>query len=50
MGTGCFLSPRARQNTARDNTGKRSFLDQSVFPTLQFPSDHGIVSTQLAAV
>mmetsp|Transcript_43765 Transcript_43765/g.138318 ORF Transcript_43765/g.138318 Transcript_43765/m.138318 type:complete len:949 (-) Transcript_43765:52-2898(-) len=32
---------------ARDNTGARNFDEEMVFPTLQFPSDHAIVSALL---
>jgi len=39
------LEPSA---TAKDNTGKRHFIDNMVFPTMQFPSDHAIVSTVLS--
>ena len=28
----------------RDNTGEREFREDMVFPTLNFPSDHAIVS------
>ena len=37
------VSARAWQ----DNTGKRRYIEDMVFPTLQFPSDHGIVATTL---
>lgn len=33
--------------TRKDNTGKRKYIDGMVFPTLDFPSDHGITSTVL---
>ena len=33
--------------TAKDNTGKHKFIEGMVFPTLTFPSDHGILSTTL---
>ena len=33
--------------THKDNTGKRAFTENMVFPTLDFPSDHGILSTRL---
>lgn len=29
---------------AKDNTGKREYIENMVFPTLDFPSDHGILS------
>ena len=34
-------------STTKDNTGKREYVEQMVFPTLQFPSDHGVLSTEL---
>ena len=33
--------------SGKDNTGKRRYIGDMVFPTLQFPSDHGLVSTML---
>jgi len=33
---------------AKDNTGEGRYIEDMVFPTLRFPSDHGIVSTTLA--
>eukprot|EP00602_Paraphysomonas_sp_CaronLab_P005140 CAMPEP_0185035902 /NCGR_PEP_ID=MMETSP1103-20130426/28024_1 /TAXON_ID=36769 /ORGANISM="Paraphysomonas bandaiensis, Strain Caron Lab Isolate" /LENGTH=494 /DNA_ID=CAMNT_0027573185 /DNA_START=216 /DNA_END=1700 /DNA_ORIENTATION=- len=33
--------------TRKDNTGRRVYVDNMVFPTLKFPSDHGITSTVL---
>jgi hypothetical protein len=33
--------------TIKDNTGKRFYKENMVFPTLTFPSDHGITSTLL---
>lgn len=33
--------------TRKDNTGQRKYIDNMVFPTLDFPSDHGITSTIL---
>jgi len=35
--------------TKKDNTGKGTYVEGMVFPTLAFPSDHGITSTSLAA-
>lgn len=35
-------------STTKDNTGKRKYIENMVFPTLTFPSDHGITSTVLA--
>ena len=32
---------------AKDNTGKRQYIENMVFPTLDFPSDHGILSAVL---
>jgi len=34
-------------STTKDNTGKRVYIEGMVFPTLTFPSDHGITSTIL---
>ena len=31
----------------KDNTGKRQYIEDMVFPTLRFPSDHGIVASTL---
>ena len=33
--------------TRKDNTGKRKYIEGMVFPTLDFPSDHGVTSTIL---
>ena len=33
--------------TYKDNTGERRYVENMVFPTLTFPSDHGITSTIL---
>lgn len=34
-------------STTKDNTGRRVYVENMVFPTLFFPSDHGITSTVL---
>lgn len=34
--------------TKKDNTGAGAYVEGMVFPTLAFPSDHGITSTSLA--
>jgi len=34
--------------TWKDNTGKREYIEDIAFPTLQFPSDHGILATILS--
>lgn len=34
-------------STTKDNTGRRNYVENMVFPTLDFPSDHGITSTVL---
>lgn len=31
----------------KDNTGERRYIEDMVFPTLKFPSDHGVVSSKL---
>uniref|UniRef100_A0A7S2MCS3 Endonuclease/exonuclease/phosphatase domain-containing protein n=1 Tax=Helicotheca tamesis TaxID=374047 RepID=A0A7S2MCS3_9STRA len=33
--------------TLKDNTGEKSYIEDMAFPTLNFPSDHGILSTVL---
>eukprot|EP01060_Flectonema_neradi_P010847 TRINITY_DN1792_c2_g1_i1.p1 TRINITY_DN1792_c2_g1~~TRINITY_DN1792_c2_g1_i1.p1 ORF type:complete len:545 (+),score=84.15 TRINITY_DN1792_c2_g1_i1:162-1637(+) len=33
--------------TSKDNTGKHQFNENSMFPTMTFPSDHGIISSEL---
>jgi hypothetical protein len=35
--------------TAKDNTGAGKYVEGMVFPTLAFPSDHGVTATSLAA-
>ncbi|KAG8458545.1 hypothetical protein KFE25_003080 [Diacronema lutheri] len=37
----------ALERTAKDNTGRGAYLEQTVFPTLAFPSDHALISTVL---
>jgi hypothetical protein len=37
-------------HTHKDNTGKRKYIENMVFPTLSFPSDHGITSTVLEEI
>lgn len=34
----------------KDNTGKRQYVENMVFPTLDFPSDHGVTSAVLRSV
>ena len=34
-------------STSKDNTGERKYVENMVFPTLSFPSDHGVTSTIL---
>lgn len=36
-------------DTSKDNTGEGRYVEGMAFPTLKFPSDHGIVSTMLKA-
>lgn len=33
--------------TWKDNTGKKEYIEDMAFPTLEFPSDHGLLSTIL---
>ena len=37
-------------HTWKDNTGRREYREGMVFPTLEFPSDHGVLSVTLAKV
>jgi hypothetical protein len=32
-------------HTWKDNTGKKEYVENMAFPTLKFPSDHGILAT-----
>jgi len=34
-------------STFKDNTGAKKYIEDMAFPTLEFPSDHGILSTVL---
>merc|ERR1711871_595844 len=34
-------------NPVKDNTGRLLYKEGSIFPTLEFPSDHGIVAVSL---
>jgi hypothetical protein len=34
-------------STIKDNTGDREYLEGVIFPTLAFPSDHGVVYSVL---
>jgi len=34
-------------STVKDNTGKMKYIEDMAFPTLDFPSDHGILSTTI---
>jgi hypothetical protein len=34
-------------NIGRDNTGRRRFVEDTVFPTLDFPSDHAVIFARL---
>lgn len=37
-------------STNKDNTGEKKYIEDMVFPTLKFPSDHGITSTVILEV
>jgi len=41
------LSLTPGTSTSKDNTGQGNYVDDMVFPTLAFPSDHAIISAQL---
>ncbi|KAK3243803.1 hypothetical protein CYMTET_38831 [Cymbomonas tetramitiformis] len=34
----------------KDNTGKKEYVEGMSFPTLEFPSDHGVISTKVEPV
>lgn len=36
--------------TWKDNTGKKKYIEDMAFPTLEFPSDHGLLSTILEPI
>jgi len=36
--------------TWKDNTGKKEYIEDMAFPTLEFPSDHGLLSTILEPI
>jgi len=40
----------APQTWAKDNTGEKKYLEDIPFPTLDFPSDHGILSGEVGSV
>ena len=35
------------EDAVRDNTGRRAFVEDMIFPTLDFPSDHAVLSARL---
>jgi len=37
-------------STTKDNTGKKSYINDMVFPTLDFPSDHAILSAEITVL
>ena len=45
-----FSSDYEVLTTTKDNTGDRNYNENMVFPTLDFPSDHGVTSTILAVL
>ena len=45
---GCRYGDQASLvSTSKDNTGERTYVEGMVFPTLAFPSDHGITTVDL---
>ena len=45
-----ILFPKGRfevLKATKDNTGERTYVEDMVFPTLKFPSDHGVVAATL---
>mmetsp|Transcript_3630 Transcript_3630/g.8334 ORF Transcript_3630/g.8334 Transcript_3630/m.8334 type:complete len:669 (+) Transcript_3630:248-2254(+) len=45
-----YASQLTASNTNRDNTGRVRYVQEMVYPTLVFPSDHAVVSTTLSPV
>jgi len=37
-------------NVAKDNTGKKNYIEDTPFPSLEFPSDHGILSGEIKII
>ena len=35
------------ESTTKDNTGQKAYVEKQPFPTLTFPSDHGVLSSVL---
>jgi len=42
-----FKKSMSSSGFLKDNTGNREYQEEMVFPTLQFPSDHGVMFTAL---
>jgi len=42
-----YENQMAATQSIKDNTGTKLYLEGEVFPTLEFPSDHGIISAKL---
>lgn len=42
-----YSNQTSAADPAKDNTGGRRYTEEMVFPTLDFPSDHAVVSAQL---
>merc|ERR1711865_528232 len=42
-----YTSQLKAERTVKDNTGKHEYREGMFFPTMSFPSDHGILSTKL---
>jgi hypothetical protein len=45
-----YASQVAFTGVGRDNTGAKKYVEDMVFPTLEFPSDHGVVFTDVEVV
>eukprot|EP00924_Labyrinthula_sp_SR-Ha-C_P000697 snap_masked-scaffold_7-processed-gene-1.9-mRNA-1 protein AED:0.07 eAED:0.07 QI:0/-1/0/1/-1/1/1/0/509 len=39
---------KLEESVVKDNTGKQSFVDDIAFPTMEFPSDHAVISCKLS--
>jgi len=42
-----YANQTSATDAAKDNTGRKAYIEEMVFPTLDFPSDHGVVSATL---
>mmetsp|Transcript_24087 Transcript_24087/g.37801 ORF Transcript_24087/g.37801 Transcript_24087/m.37801 type:complete len:473 (-) Transcript_24087:283-1701(-) len=43
-----YESQMSSKDATKDNTGNRKYIEEMVFPTLDFPSDHAVVASTLS--